>query len=67
MTDEPLKEEDREELVAYLDGELNEEAARQVEERISLDPKARAEADALKKAWDLLDYLPKPEPSPSRT
>jgi hypothetical protein len=67
MTDEPLKDEDREDLVAYLDGELNEEAARQVEERISLDPKARAEADALKKAWDLLDYLPKPEPSPSFT
>jgi negative regulator of sigma E activity len=67
MTDEPLKEEDREDLVAYLDGELDEEAARQVEERISLDPKARAEADALKKAWDLLDYLPKPEPSPNFT
>ncbi len=63
----PLSEADREELVAYLDGELDEEQAHSVEARISLDPTLRAEAETLKRAWDMLDYLPKPEPSASFT
>jgi anti-sigma factor RsiW len=63
----PLSEEDREELVAYLDGELDEEQAHSVEARISMNPTLRAEAETLKRAWDMLDYLPKPEPSPSFT
>ena len=50
-------------LVAYLDGELGGADARSVESKLAFDPKARAEADALKKTYDLLDYLPKPEPS----
>src|SRR5579884_2574830 len=63
----PLNEEERAELVAYLDGELSGERARAVETRLSLDPAARAEADALKRTWDLLDFLPRPEPSASFT
>jgi anti-sigma factor RsiW len=63
----PVKEEDREELIAYLDGEVDEETARRVEARITVDPKARAEAESLRQAWDLLDFLPKPEPSPNFT
>jgi anti-sigma factor RsiW len=63
----PLNDEERAELVAYLDGELDGERARGVEARISRDPRIRAEAEALGKAWELLDYLPRPEPSPNFT
>ena len=61
--DAPLTEE----LVAYLDGELGMAGNEAVEAKISVDPTVRAEADALKKTWDLLDYLPRPEPSPNFT
>ena len=64
---QPLSDDDRADLVAYLDGELDEEASRALESKLSLDPKARAEADSLKRTWDLLDFLPRPEPSPSFT
>jgi hypothetical protein len=63
----PLDDEDRENLVAYLDGELDESAAAAVEARLSLDNSSRSEAELLKKTWDLLDYLPRPEPSPAFT
>jgi anti-sigma factor RsiW len=62
-----MNDEDRAELVAYLDGELQGDKARAVESRISHDPRLRAEADALGRAWELLDYLPRPEPSPNFT
>ena len=45
---QPLSDDDRADLVAYLDGELDEEASRALESKLSLDPKARAEADSLK-------------------
>src|SRR5262249_23103676 len=63
----PFSEQERADLVAYLDGELTGEAARAMERKLNLDPSARAEADALKRTWDLLDYLPRPEPSASFT
>lgn len=66
-TQPPLNEEERDEIVAYLDGELSEAKAREVEEQIGRNPAARAEAETLKKTWELLDYLPRPEPSPSFT
>lgn len=60
----PLSEQERADLVAYLDGELTGEAARAIEAKINLDPRMRAEADSLKRAWELLDFLPKaPEPA----
>jgi ferric-dicitrate binding protein FerR (iron transport regulator) len=62
-----LNDEDRENLVAYFDGELDETAARTLEAKLNLDPETRAEADALQAAWSLLDYLPRSEPSPSFT
>jgi anti-sigma factor RsiW len=62
-----ISEEDRANLVAYLDGELEEEAAQAFEARLSCEPQLRAEADALQRTWDLLDYLPRPEPSASFT
>lgn len=48
-----------EELVAYLDGELDEAAARRVEERLSSDEQARSRLNQLAASWDLLDQLPK--------
>jgi anti-sigma factor RsiW len=62
-----LTEEERADLVAYLDGELDENAARAVEAKIQSDPNARTEAESLKRAWDLLDYLPSRQSSPSFT
>ncbi len=58
-----LSEQDRANLVAYLDGELTGEAARALEAKLSLDPATRAEADALRRTWDLLDFLPRPQAS----
>lgn len=52
-----------EELIAYLDGELDPKAAEAVATRLTLDPNLRAEADALQRAWDILDVLPRPQPS----
>src|SRR5689334_21188134 len=58
-----LDDEERDELVAFLDGELTENDAHKVEAKLNVDAKARAEADALRRTWDLLDYLPRPEAS----
>lgn len=52
-----------EELVAYLDGELDPKATEAFATRMGLDPRLRAEADALQRAWDILDVLPRPQPS----
>jgi anti-sigma factor RsiW len=63
----PISEEERAEIVAYLDGEMDEGQARAMEAKINSDPLVRAEADALKRTWDLLDYLPSKAPSPNFT
>ena len=63
----PLTEEEKAELVAYLDGELDDSATQAVEAKIATNPEARAELDALKQAWGLLDFLPKASPSPNFT
>ena len=67
--DEPTPKPDpvTEELVAYLDGELDPSQAEVMATKLSLNPKLRAEADSLKRAWDVLDMLPKPKPSASFT
>ncbi len=62
-----LNDEEREELVAFLDGELTDDDAHKVEAKLNVDARTRAEADALRKTWDLLDFLPSPEPSPNFT
>ncbi|MFO0928900.1 MAG: hypothetical protein U0736_18080 [Gemmataceae bacterium] len=67
MSQPPLSPAERAELVAYLDGELSGDAARAVEARISLNPHVRAEAESLRRTWDLLDYLPRTDPSPRFT
>jgi len=47
------------ELVAYLDGELDAEASREVEQRLSQDAQYRQRLRQLQQSWDLLDRLPK--------
>jgi anti-sigma factor RsiW len=64
---QPLDDDERSELVAYLDGELDEKASLAMEAKLNRDPRIRAEADALRRAWNLLDFLPKPEPSSNFT
>jgi len=54
-------------LIAYLDGELDEDAAAMVEAELARNPRAREKAEAYRKTYELLDYLPKPEPDPSFT
>jgi anti-sigma factor RsiW len=62
-----LSDEDRANLTAYLDGELDEETAHTLEAKISQDPEARAELEALRQAWGMLDYLPRAAPSTTFT
>ena len=51
------------ELIAYLDGELAPDAAQKLESKLAADAAVRTRATEYKKTFDLLDYLPKPEPS----
>jgi len=50
-----------ERLVAYLDGELDAQESRAVEELLSRDPQARETLERLERAWHLLDALPRSE------
>ncbi len=63
----PLSEEERAELVAYLDGELPKPAALALEAKLNTDPRLRTEVDTLRCTWEMLDYLPKPELSANFT
>jgi anti-sigma factor RsiW len=45
------------EIVAYLDGELDRESALAIERRLADDPAYRARLTQLQQAWDLLDNL----------
>jgi anti-sigma factor RsiW len=62
-----LNDDEREQLIAYLDGELAQTDAQSVEKRLHTDPRFRAEADAMRRTWNLLDFLPQPEPSANFT
>src|SRR5437870_6256119 len=46
-----------EEIVAYLDGELDSEGEARVARRLSDDPAYRLRLNQLQQAWDLLDNL----------
>ncbi len=59
---------EKEELYSsYLDGELTEEEARNFEATLASNPEERANFQAMKKTWEMLDYLPKPELTSSFT
>jgi anti-sigma factor RsiW len=61
MPDHASTESERldEELVAYLDGELEGEAARRMEHRLASEEKVRRRLQQLAQSWDLLDHLPR--------
>lgn len=63
----PNDEQVREDLVAFLDGELDEELSRRVEVGIHTSPEVRGEAESLRRTWELLDFLPRAEPSATFT
>ena len=50
-----------EEIVAYLDGELDMETAARVERRLADDPRYNARLNQLQRAWDMLDNLRRSE------
>jgi anti-sigma factor RsiW len=66
-TQPDLSDDDWAEISAYLDGELDAKRSRAVESRISKDPAMRAEVEALRKTWQMLDYLPQPAASTTFT
>ncbi len=49
---------DADELVAYLDGELDSQAVAQVERRLADDAEYRQRLQQYQQAWDMLDHLP---------
>ena len=48
-----------EDLVAYLDGELDAETSRQIEAQLATDAVARRAVQRFEQAWDALDTLPR--------
>lgn len=58
-----LTPDERANLVAYLDDELNEAESRAIATKLTQSVSARREVDALAKTWELLDFLPRPKMS----
>jgi anti-sigma factor RsiW len=53
-----LNADQREDLVAYLDGELPDEQVKQIDRVIAGSEVARHEVEALARSWEMLDVLP---------
>lgn len=62
-----LTQQEQENLTAYLDHELNDAETEQITAALSRRPEVRKEADSLRKTWELLDYLPRPQAPQSFT
>ena len=62
MSQEPANDDVklREELVAYLDGELSADESRQIERRLAEEPDTRRAMQELDRTWNLLDELETP-------
>lgn len=56
-----LNAQQRADLVAYLDGELDEQTTRSIEETLAKSPVARHDINMLVRTFALLDELPRPE------
>ena len=63
MADGKLSDDDRAELVAFLDGELSGADRERFESRLRTEPRLRVEADTYQQTWALLDQLPQPAAS----
>jgi hypothetical protein len=59
-----LTEDERSNLVAFLDGEIGEEDAQKLEEKVARSVSVRKEVQALEKTWNMLDWLPRLEAAP---
>ncbi len=59
MSQEPINAESsiEEQLVAYLDGELDGESCRHIEELLAVDPEVRRKLHWLEQTWEMLDEL----------
>ena len=59
MSQEPVNAETsiEEQLVAYLDGELDNESCRRIEELLAVDPDVRRKLHWLEQTWEILDEL----------
>jgi hypothetical protein len=53
-----LSQQHRDDLVAYLDGELGEAATQEIEHVLAGSEVARHEIDMLSRSWDMLNALP---------
>src|SRR5690348_13404435 len=58
-----LSIDERSNLVAYLDGELNDAQTRAIATKLTQSLTARREVEALQKTWEMLDLLPRPKAS----
>jgi hypothetical protein len=56
-----------EDLVAYLDGELDQSGTRRIEQLLGTDPEVRARLQSLERSWRLLDTLDRAVPDDSFT
>ncbi|HWL10672.1 MAG TPA: hypothetical protein VNQ76_19855 [Planctomicrobium sp.] len=56
-----LTSEDRENLAAYLDGELDEDGTRRIESVLTASEVARNDVDVLARTYEMLDLLPRPQ------
>lgn len=56
-----LTQEQREDLVAYLDGELDDSESQEIDRILARSDVARHEVEVLSRAWEMLDLLPKPK------
>lgn len=56
-----LTQDQRENLVAYLDGELGETESQEIDRILARSDVARHEVEALSRAWEMLDLLPTPK------
>jgi hypothetical protein len=59
MTEDPVNAEStlEEQLVAYLDGELDVQSSRRIEELMAADPEVRRKLQCLDRTWEMLDEL----------
>jgi len=56
-----LSQDDRENLAAYLDGELDENGTRRIESLLTVSEVARNDVDVLARTYDMLELLPRPK------
>jgi anti-sigma factor RsiW len=54
-----LTQDQRSNLVAYLDGELPDQAAKEIDQVLTKSPAVRHDVEMLARTWDLLDELPR--------